>query len=148
MKIREFSEKDIDEITNLMKSLCLMKGQKFNEERWRTSLEKQMKEDSSSEVFVAFEGETENVHGMAHCSIKTNPNNGLRFGYIYNLIVKEEKRRTGVGELLMRNIVDYFKRNRIQSIRLALKTNLENAAKILFTKLGFNEIFRVYEKEI
>jgi len=33
MIIREFSEQDIDEITSLMKKLCLMKGQEFDEKR-------------------------------------------------------------------------------------------------------------------
>jgi len=147
MIIREFSEQDIDEITNLMKNLCEMKGQEFDEERWRSSLENQMKKDSNSEAIVAFDKNTNKVLGMAQCSIK-NSDNGFRFGYISNLIVKEEKRRSGIGEKIMRNIVDYFKRNHINSIKLVLKTNLDDAAKILFTKLGFEEILKVLELRI
>jgi ribosomal protein S18 acetylase RimI-like enzyme len=64
------------------------------------------------------------------------------------LIVKEKKRRSGIGEQLMKQATDYFRRNHINSIRLALKTSINDAAKILFKKLGFEEIFRVYEKEI
>lgn len=146
MIIREFSEHDIDEITSLMKNLCIMKGQEFDEERWRTSLENHMRKENS-EVIVAFDKDTDQVIGMAQCSIR-NSDNGIRFGYISNLIVKEEKRRTGIGENLMRYIVDYFKKNHIQSIRLSLKTNLEEAAIILFTKLGFHELFRVFELNI
>ncbi|MHA1292978.1 MAG: GNAT family N-acetyltransferase [Promethearchaeota archaeon] len=147
MIIREFSEQDLDEITNLMKNLCNLKGQEFDEERWRASLEKQMKKDSGSEVIVAFDKNTQTVIGMTHCSIKDS-NKGFRFGYVSNLIVKEEKRRTGIGEQLMRHVIDYFKRNHINSIRLALKKNLDLAAKKLFTKLGFEEIFRIYELKI
>lgn len=147
MIIREFSENDIDEITSLMKSLCSLKGQKFDEERWRGSLEKQMAQDSSSEVIVAFDRKTNHVLGMAHCSIRDS-NNGSRFGYLSNLIVKEEKRRSGIGEMLLKNTVNFFKRNHIESIRLALKTNLDEAARILFAKLGFSEILRVYELKI
>ena len=146
MIIREFSEHDIDEITSLMKKLCIMKGQEFDEERWRISLENHMRKENS-EVIVAFDKDTDQVIGMAQCSIR-NSDNGLRFGYISNLIVKEEKRRTGIGENLMRYIVDYFKKNHIQSIRLSLKTNLEEAAVTLFTKLGFQELFRVLELNI
>jgi len=146
MIIREFSEHDIDEITSLMKNLCIMRGQEFDEERWRTSLENHMRKEHS-EVIVAFDKDTNQVIGMAQCSIK-NSDNSVRFGYISNLIVKEEKRRTGIGENLMRYIVDYFKKNHIQSIRLSLKTKLDEAAIILFIKLGFHELFRVYELNI
>ena len=148
MIIREFSERDIDEITALMKSLCLMKGQDFDEERWRSSLQEQMKNDSTSQVFVAFDKKTNQTLGMAYCSVKNHIDKGTRFGYVSNLIVKEEKRRTGIGEKLIRNIIEFFRRNHIQSIRLALKTNLDLAAQTLFQKLGFNEIFRVYELQL
>ena len=146
MIIREFSEQDINEITSLMKNLCNMKGQDFDEERWRISLEKHMREENS-EVMVAFDNDMNQVLGMAQCSIR-NSDQGFRFGYISNLIVREEKRRSGIGEMLLRQIVDYFKKNHIQSIRLALKTNIDEAAITLFMKLGFDEIFRVYELNI
>ena len=138
MIIREFSEQDINEITSLMKNLCIMKNQAFDEERWRASLETHMKKENS-EVIVAFDKDMNQVLGMAQCSIR-NSEKGVRFGYISNLIVKEEKRRTGIGENLMRYIVDYFKKKHIQSIRLSLKTNLDEVAIILFMKLGFNEL--------
>ena len=148
MIIREFSdETDIDEITVLMKKLCALKGQDFDEIRWRNSLENRIKNDSNLEVIVAFDKITEQVLGMAHCSIR-NSEDGERFGVVSNLIVKEEKRRAGIGEQLMRHAIDYFRRNHTRSVRLALKASLNDAAKILFKKLGFEEMFRVYQKEI
>ncbi len=144
MIIREFDIDDIDEITELMKKLCTLKGQEFDEIRWRDSIENRMKKDSDLEVIVAFDKLTEQVIGMAHCSIRVS-DEGSRFGVVSNLIVKEEKRRTGIGELLMRHAVDYFRRNHIHSIRLALKTSLDKGAKILFKKLGFEEVFRIFE---
>lgn len=147
MIIREFSEQDIDEITNLMKNLCELKGQMFDEERWRNSLEEKMQKNANSKFFVAFDRTTNQVLGMGQCSIKT-ANEGFRFGYISNLIVKEEKRREGIGEKLMREMIDHFKRNHIDSIRLTLKTNLDDAANTLFSKLGFNEEYRIFELKI
>lgn len=147
MLIREFSERDTEEITLLMKNLCILKGQEFDEERWRNSIIEHMKKDSNSEVFVAFDEEQKTIIGMANCSIRTS-DKGYRFGLISNLIVKEEKRRLGIGEEIVRYIVDFFKRNHIQSIRLALKQDADNAAKILFTKLGFQETLRIYELKI
>ena len=146
MIIREFSEQDLDEITSLMKDLCHMRDQEFDEERRKISLENQMRKENS-EVIVALDKNMNRVLGMAQCSIR-NSDNGVRFGYISNLIVHEKKRRTGIGELLMRHIIDYFKKNHIQSIRLALKTDLDEAAITLFMKLGFNELFRVFELNV
>ncbi|MBA7501262.1 hypothetical protein ES704_04024 [subsurface metagenome] len=147
MLIREFSERDTEEITLLMKNLCILKGQEFDEERWRNSIMEHMKKDSNSEVFVAFDDEKKSIIGMANCSIRTS-DKGYRFGFISNLIVKEEKRRLGIGEEIVRYIVDFFKRNHIHSIRLALEQDADNAAKILFTKLGFQETLHIYELKI
>lgn len=147
MIIREFSERDIDEITGLMKKLCKIKEKDFNEERWRNSLEKQMQEDVNSEFFVAFDETNNEILGMAYSAIKKSDKE-FRFGYISNLIIKEEKRRSGIGELLINHIIDYFKRNHINSVRVALDKDLDRAAKILFTKLGFNEILSIYELPI
>ncbi|MFX0072446.1 MAG: GNAT family N-acetyltransferase [Candidatus Hermodarchaeota archaeon] len=146
MIIREFSEQDIDEITSLMKKLCVLQNKQFDEERWRTSLEKHMKKENS-EVMVAFDKNNNQVLGMAQCSV-LNSEIGVRFGYISNLIVREEKRRTGIGEMLMHHIIDYFKKQHIQSIRLALKKKLDKAAETLFIKLGFQDILHIYELKI
>lgn len=147
MILREFTERDINEITALMRTLCALKNQEFEEERWRNNLEEQMRQDTNSEVIVAFDEATNQVLGMAHCSIKKS-DKGFRFGYISNLIVKEEKRRAGIGERIMHHIIDYFKRNHIESIRLALKPHLDKAAQKLFLKLGFQKIFEIYELTI
>jgi ribosomal protein S18 acetylase RimI-like enzyme len=145
--LREFTEKDIDEITALMKNLCSIKGQQFNEDRWRRSLQNRMNQESNAEVIVALDDDKEKVIGMAQCSIKQS-DKGYRFGYISNLIVREEERRSGVGETIINYIIDLFRRNHIKSLRLSLSSDLDEAAKILFIKLGFKEIFRVYEKII
>ena len=147
MILREFSERDVDEITALMKKLCALKNQEFEEDRWRSNLEEQMRQDTNSEVIVAFDDNNNQVLGMAHCSIKRS-DKGFRFGYVSNLIVKEEQRRAGIGEKIMHHIIDYFKRNHIDSIRLALKPHLDKAAQKLFLKLGFQKIFEIYELTI
>jgi len=148
MIIREFSEGDIDEITSLMKQLCILKGKEFNEESWRKNLTERLFIDSQSKVIVAFdENCNPGILGIAQCSVKSS-DNGFKFGYLSNLIVLEDKRRTGIGELIMRNAIDYFKSNHIQSIRLALIPNLNKAATILFTKLGFQDILHIYELKI
>ena len=48
----------------------------------------------------------------------------------------------------MHHMIDYLKQNHINSIRLALKHNIDKGAKILFTKLGFKEVLDIYELTI
>lgn len=148
MLIREFFESDIEEITILMRNLCKLKGQVFDENAWRTSLEKSMKEDANSEVIVAFDDNESQIIGMGHCCIKSTTDNGVPFGYISDLIVKEEKRRTGIGEKILRFMIDHFKSNHVQSIRLVIDSNLNESTRIIFKKLGFQEIARLYELKI
>ena len=109
MIIREFTEQDIDEITDLMKYLCSLRNQEFDEEAWRNDLELKMKEDLNSEVIVAFEKNTNQVIGMGHCSIKTS-NNGFRFGYISNLIVKFNK----VENICMEEVLEELLLSRLE----------------------------------
>lgn len=147
MIIREFTERDMNEITQLMKNLCKLKGQTFNEQRWRSSLEKHLKKDTNSEVLVAFDKDSKKVLGMANCYIETSEN-GFRFGYLSNLIVREEKRRAGIGETLIHHAIDYFKRNHVESVRIALKSDMNKAAEKLFTKVGFTKLFEIWNLEI
>ncbi len=147
MIVREFTERDIDEITNLMKKLCALKGQEFEEERWRLSLERHMRNDTNTEVLVAFDKDTNTVAGMAFASVKRSER-GFRFGYLSNLIVKEEARRSGIGENILQHTIDYFRRNHVDSIRLSLAPDISKGAKKLLLKFGFEETFRIFELRI
>ena len=147
MLIREYFERDMDEITQLMKNLCTLKGQEFDEEKWRENLQKSMKEDINSEVIVAVDDTSQEIVAMGHFCIKKSKND-IPFGYISDLIVKEENRRLGIGEQIMRYMIDCFKNNHVQSIRLVVDSNVKESARMLFKKLGFQEIARLYELKI
>ncbi|GAH19591.1 unnamed protein product [marine sediment metagenome] len=66
-------------------------------------------------------------------------------GIISNLIVDPSYRGEGLGEELIKYSIDFFKRNHINSVRIIVKTELDESASNLFTKFGFNEIFKVLE---
>ncbi|MHA1781890.1 MAG: hypothetical protein ACTSUL_00515, partial [Promethearchaeota archaeon] len=70
INIREFSENDVEEITELMKKLCYIKGREFDENRWRESLRRKKEKDSLSEVIVAYDDDNSTILGMGQCSIK------------------------------------------------------------------------------
>ena len=147
MIIREFNENDINEITVLIKNLCEINSQKFDELAWRKDLEKHLEKNSNSEVLIALDQDNKSIIGMAYFSVD-NSINGTRVGYISNLIVKEEKRRIGIGEEIIRKIIDYSKRSHIHSIKLAIRPDIDIGAKKLFIKLGFKNVLHIYELQI
>lgn len=144
MQIRAFTEKDTEEITNLMKQLCSITNQEFDEERWKHSIIAEFKKDVKNEMIVAINEMKNKVAGMALISIRKT-NFGFLFGNISNLIVDPSYRGEGLGEELIRYSIDFFKRNHINSVRIIVKTELDEGASSLFTKFGFSEIFKVLE---
>jgi L-amino acid N-acyltransferase YncA len=147
MLIREFTEKDINEMTALIKDLCELNKREFDELEWKNDLEKHLDKNSNSEVLIALDQDNKTIIGMAYFSVE-NTNRGLRSGYISNLIVKEQKRRIGIGEEIIRKIIDYSKSNHIHSIRLAIRPSTDIGAKKLFIKLGFKNILHIFELQI
>jgi len=147
MIIREFTENDINDMTTLIRNLCEINNQEFDELAWKEDLDKHLEKNSNSEVLIALDQDDKTIIGMAYFSVK-NSIKGFRLGYISNLIVKEEKRRIGIGEEIIRKIIDYSKSNHIQSIRLAIRPNIDIGAKKLFIKLGFKNILHIYELQI
>ena len=148
MKIREFTEKDTEQITGLMKQLCSITNTEFDEVRWKASLIAEFKKDVKNEMIVAIDEEKNNmVAGMALVSIRKT-NFGFLFGNISNLIVDPNYRGEGIGEKLLRYTIDFFKKNHINSVRIIVKTELDDVARKLFAKFGFNEIFKVLELNI
>jgi ribosomal protein S18 acetylase RimI-like enzyme len=146
MLIREFTDKDINEMTTLIKKLCEINKQEFDEVAWREDLQKHLEKNSNSVVLIVLDQDNKTIIGMAYFSVKNSK--GIRFGYISNLIVKEEKRRIGIGEEIIRKIIDYSKSNHIHSIRLSIRPDIDIGAKKLFIKLGFKNILHIYELQI
>jgi len=65
-----------------------------------------------------------------------------------NKLVDPNYRGEGIGEKLLRYAVDFFKKNHINSVRIIVKTELDDVARKLFAKFGFDEIFKVLELKI
>lgn len=66
------------------------------------------------------------------------------------MIIQEfsERHIDEIRSLMMRRLIYCFKRNHIPSIKLSLKTNLDNAAEEVFVKAGFQEVYRIFELKI
>ncbi len=147
MRIRAFAENDSEEITSLMKQLCSISKQKFDEERWKQSMDAEFKKDMQNQMIVAIDDEKNTVSGMALASIRKTYN-GFLFGNIANLIVNPNYRREGIGEQLLKYSVDFFKQNHINSVRVTVRADCNESVMQLFTKLNFNEMFKILELKI
>lgn len=147
MRIRAFTENDSEEITGLMKQLCSISKQKFDEERWKQSIDAEFKKDMQNQMIVAIDEEKNTVSGMALASIRKTYD-GFLFGNISNLIVNPIYRREGIGEQLLRHSIDFFKQNHINSIRVTIRSECDESVMRLFKKLNFNEMFKILELEI
>jgi len=144
MRIRAFTENDSEEITGLMKQLCSISKQKFDEERWKQSIDAEFKKDIQNQMIVAIDEEKDTVSGMALASIRKTYN-GFLFGNISNLIVNPIYRREGIGEQLLRYSIDFFKQNHINFIRVTIRSDCDESVMRLFKKLNFNEMFKTFE---
>ncbi|MHA1731824.1 MAG: GNAT family N-acetyltransferase [Promethearchaeota archaeon] len=133
------------ELTGLMKNLCSTVGVEFDEDRWCSSIKKKLGRHEKSSILVA--DKDGSAIGMAFASIRSL-DSGFKFGYISNLVVAPEYRQQGLGELLVHEAIDFFRKNHITSVRVTVKSKAVEDTARFFYKLGFEEAFRVFEFRI
>ncbi len=142
--IRDFSERDVEKLTDLMRNLCLITKVEFDPTRWQRSIKQQFQEADISHFFVA---ELEGIAvGMALASVRRAAS-GERFGYIANLIVDSKYRGQRIGERLIRAAVDFFRQNHLDSVRVAVRKEFPEALNLL-KKAGFCEKVTILEHKI
>lgn len=142
--IRNFTERDVAEITLLMQKLCEITNIEFNPDRWQASIERQFQEYDKSTMLIAEMDDT--VVGMTFATIRRDPH-VTRIGYISNLIVDPNFRGQRIGERLIHTATDFFRQNHIESVRVAVRKESPEALNLL-KKSGFTEIFIVMEQKI
>ncbi|UCG36668.1 MAG: GNAT family N-acetyltransferase [Candidatus Bathyarchaeota archaeon] len=86
-------------------------------------------------VFVA-EDENQSFLGYVWVGERSNLMTGTRHGYIYDVFVKEEHRRKGVGMILMEKAESYCRETGYTEMLLMVAINNQPAEK-LYIKQGF-----------
>lgn len=66
-------------------------------------------------------------------------NNALGEGFISKIMVKQENRRQGIGELLLENLCDYARANNMLSLSLEVRQSNQPAIS-LYEKAGFKNL--------
>ena len=141
INIREYTDRDYPATTDLMRKLTELLHEKFDEFRWRTSL--LTRKTAQEGMFIAIE--EEKVIGMSFAEMK-GPKEGS-YGYISSVIVDDDYRGKGVGELLIQKAILYLGRRGANTIRINVRKEAAGAAK-LYEKIGFKEKYRVMELEL
>jgi ribosomal protein S18 acetylase RimI-like enzyme len=128
-----------------MRKLTGLMGEQFDEFRWKTSL--LARKSAQEGIFLAIEGEK--VVGMSFAEIRGRGQGvgETPYGYISSVIVDEDYRGQGVGELLVQSAVMYLGRRGVSSVRINVRKDAAGAIK-LYERIGFKEKFRVMELEL
>lgn len=85
-------------------------------------------------IVVAKEGET--IVGMA--VLNTAVNVGRHVGYVEDVVVDESRRGHGLGEALMRKVIEIAREKQITKLRLTSRPS-RTAAHKLYQRLGFEQ---------
>jgi len=94
-----------------------------------------MVEKESHRVFVA-EDENQSLLGYVWVGEGSNPMTGTNHGYIYDIFVREEQRRKGIGMMLMEKAEWYCRKTGYHEMLLMVAVNNQPAQE-LYIKKGF-----------
>nr|MDO8083576.1 GNAT family N-acetyltransferase [Candidatus Sigynarchaeum springense] len=142
IRIRTYSEQDKLYVTTLMKELCSVYHVEFDEARWRRSLEEKFHNSDDARMFVA------DKDGRAIGMLVVEFRKGVeRIGYITNLVVAPEFRSKGVGEKLIKAVMEFLRDNHVPVVKANLRATTDSAMKF-FMKMGFTEFAIQLRKDL
>lgn len=123
MIIEKMTEKHLDRVAEL-------EAQCFAHPWSRASLEETLNNNNSL-FYAAVEGD--DVIGYIGMSIVVDE------GYIFNVAVSENHRKSGVGSALINELVTYGKKNNLYFLTLEVRESNINA-RSLYSKFGFIKV--------
>ena len=146
IKIRKAREEDLLKIAGLWRAFMRYNGdfnksfetnKKASEIFSREMLEK-LKETESRLAVAASDGE---LIGFCYSYISQKPKYFKlnKFGFIGDLYVSPEDRRNGVGKALVKDAIEFFKKNKIRQIELLVAVKNEGTIKF-WESLGFSHL--------
>ena len=72
---------------------------------------------------------------------------GSSEGYIKQVFLKEQYRRKGIGELLLKKAIEHLKKIKVEKIKVNIKEKAQQAAN-LYSKMNFKKVYEVLELDI
>ena len=153
IKIRNTTINDLDVLTNfwleeekLHEKYANIKLRKDAKNRMGNFLKKKIKNRN----FKALIAEENNIaigciHGWVENSYFTYK--PYKIGHAGTIFVKKEFRGKGIGKLLMKELIKWFKKNNIKKVSLCVHTKNKKAIK-LYERLGFQVNIEIMNKNI
>ena len=126
IKIVKVSEQDISELVKIEKQCFSVP---WSENSFKTAFE-----DSYSQFFVAKTQLTDCTVGFSGMYIAAKAE-----GYVYNIAVIPEYRKRGIGTELMRSLLEYSDKNKLEYLSLEVRES-NSAAISVYKNLGFKKI--------
>ena len=126
IKIVEMSKQDIPELVKIEKQCFSIP---WSENSFKTAFE-----DSYSQFFVVKTQLTDCILGFSGMYIAANTE-----GYVYNIAVIPEYRKKGIGTELMKTLLKYSNKNKLEFLSLEVRESNFEAISI-YKNLGFKKM--------
>ena len=141
IEIRWYQEDDYDEVKSLVRDLARLFNDPFDDRWFKMYMEKRMM-DNVPGCYVATYGDL-GVIGSVFCDVMRDPT-GAQYGYISNMMVRQECRGKGIGHQLVEKAKDYLIMTGVPRIWANVREESE-AMVHLFEKNKFERKFATYE---
>lgn len=148
VKIEIASPENIDSLMNLTKELVEGLGQTFEPKRFDWGIRRRLYDPLQRHgILIAVDEDNENeVVGMIIAELRIDPF-GSSEGYIKQVFLKEQYRRKGIGELLLKKAIEHLKKIKVEKIKVNIKEKAQQAAN-LYSKMNFKKVYEVLELDI
>lgn len=140
--IRWYFRDDYASVEALVRELAAIFNDPFDERWFKLYMEKRLM-DPIPGIYVAVNTATDEVVGSAFCDILRDPT-GSQYGYISNIMVRDDYRSKGIGEKLLKIATQYLTVAGVPRIWANVREETESMVH-LFEKAGFSRKFGTYE---
>jgi len=147
IKVVVANPEHIEDLRELTKKLVEELGQKFDPKRFDWGIRRRIFDPLQRHgMLMAIDEDTEIVVGMIIAELRIDPF-GTSEGYIKQFFLKEEYRRKGYGNLLLKKALEHLKKIKVEKIRVNIKGQAINASK-LYEKMNFKKVYEVLELDL
>ncbi len=147
IKVVVANPEHIEDLRELTKKLVEDLDQKFDPKRFDWGIRRRIFDPLQRHgMLMAIDEDTEIVVGMIIAELRIDPF-GTSEGYIKQFFLKEEYRRKGYGNLLLKKALEHLKKIKVEKIRVNIKGQAINATK-LYEKMNFKKVYEVLELDL
>ena len=141
--VRWYRESDYKQVEELANQLATLFDDRFDNRWFEMYMGKRLMDNVNGCYVAVLEDE---IIGSIFCDILRDPT-GSQYGSISNMMIKSEYRGQGIGDLLLRNAIQFLQIAGVPRIWANVRTETD-AMVHLYEKNGFSQKFTIYETKI